>query len=67
MIPPEAELTERPDEHTVPAVFSADETTDLGRDSATPVSDDHGPDNRFTGRVRWARSTWTTPPRTWII
>jgi hypothetical protein len=42
-------------EHTVPAVFSADETTDLGRDSATPVSDDHGPDNRFTGRVRWVQ------------
>jgi arylsulfatase A-like enzyme len=42
-------------EHTVPVVFSADETTDLGRDSATPVSDDHGPDNRFTGRVRWVQ------------
>jgi arylsulfatase len=42
-------------EHTVPAVFSADETTDLGRDSATPVSDDHGTDNKFTGRVRWVQ------------
>jgi arylsulfatase len=42
-------------EHTVPALFSADETTDLGRDSATPVSDDHGADNRFTGRVRWVQ------------
>jgi hypothetical protein len=42
-------------EHTVPMLFSADETLDLGRDSATPVSDDHGPDNRFTGRVRWVQ------------
>jgi arylsulfatase A-like enzyme len=42
-------------EHTVPMVFSADETTDLGRDGATPVSDDHGYDNAFTGRVRWVQ------------
>jgi arylsulfatase A-like enzyme len=42
-------------EHTVPMMFSADETTDLGRDSATPVSDDHGYDNGFTGRVRWVQ------------
>jgi hypothetical protein len=42
-------------EGTVPMLFSADETTDLGIDSATPVSDDHGPDNRFTGRVRWVQ------------
>ena len=28
-------------EHTVAMAFSGDETTDLGRDSATPVSDDH--------------------------
>ena len=42
-------------EHTVPMVFSADETTDLGRDSATPVSDDHGSDSEFTGRVLWVQ------------
>jgi hypothetical protein len=42
-------------EHTVPVIFSADETTDLGRDSATPVSDDHGYENAFTGRVRWVQ------------
>ena len=42
-------------EHTVPMIFSADETLDLGRDSGTPVSDDHGPDNGFTGRVRWVQ------------
>jgi arylsulfatase len=36
--------------------FSADETTDVGVDSATPVSDDYGPkDSRFTGRVRWVQ------------
>jgi arylsulfatase A-like enzyme len=39
-------------EHSVPMAFSGDETTDLGRDSATPVSDDHGYNNAFTGRVR---------------
>src|SRR6185295_8356166 len=39
---------------TVPMLFSADETTDLGSDSATPVSDDHGPtETDFTGRVKW--------------
>jgi hypothetical protein len=39
---------------TEPMVFSGDETTDLGNDTATPVSDDYGPrGSRFTGRVRW--------------
>jgi arylsulfatase A-like enzyme len=42
-------------EHTVAMLFSADETTDLGRDSATPVSDDHGYENAFTGRIRWVQ------------
>jgi hypothetical protein len=37
-------------------LFSADETTDLGSDSATPVSDDYGPtDSEFTGRVQWVQ------------
>jgi hypothetical protein len=41
-------------EATVPMPFSADETTDLGGDSASPASDDYGPKNSaFTGRVRW--------------
>jgi arylsulfatase len=41
---------------TVPMVFSADETTDVGSDSATPVSDDYGPkDSTFTGRVLWVQ------------
>ncbi len=42
-------------ENTQPVVFSADETTDLGRDSATPVSDDHGYENAFTGRLHWVQ------------
>ncbi|HZO67340.1 MAG TPA: arylsulfatase [Kribbellaceae bacterium] len=41
---------------TVPMLFSADETTDVGSDSATPVSDDYGPtDSAFTGRVDWVQ------------
>jgi arylsulfatase A-like enzyme len=41
---------------TQPMVFSADETTDVGSDSATPVSDDYGSDDSaFTGRVRWVQ------------
>jgi arylsulfatase len=41
---------------TVPMGFSADETTDVGSDTATPVSDDYGPkDSGFTGSVRWVQ------------
>jgi arylsulfatase len=41
-------------EATVPFVFSADETTDVGRDTASPVSDDYaGEDSIFTGTVNW--------------
>jgi arylsulfatase len=43
-------------EATQPMAFSADETTDIGADSATPVSDDYGPkESRFTGRIRWVQ------------
>ena len=39
-----------------PMLFSGDETTDVGNDSATPVSDDYGPaGSAFTGRVRWVQ------------
>jgi arylsulfatase A-like enzyme len=39
---------------TVPMLFSGDETTDLGSDSGTPVSDDHQAGmTEFTGRVQW--------------
>ena len=41
---------------TEPMIFSADETTDVGTDGGTPVSDDYGPkDSRFTGRIRWVQ------------
>jgi arylsulfatase A-like enzyme len=41
---------------TEPMMFSGDETTDVGSDSATPVSDDYGPrDSEFTGEVRWVQ------------
>jgi arylsulfatase A-like enzyme len=39
---------------TVPMVFSADETLDIGSDSGTPVSDDLSTSElEFNGRVRW--------------
>jgi arylsulfatase A-like enzyme len=41
---------------TQPMAFSADEGTDVGSDSATPVSDDHdSKGSTFTGRVRWVQ------------
>jgi arylsulfatase A-like enzyme len=41
-------------EATVPMLFSGDETTDLGSDSATPVTDDLEPgETEFNGRVKW--------------
>ena len=37
-------------------VFSADETADVGRDSASPVSTDyHGESSVFTGQVNWVQ------------
>jgi arylsulfatase A-like enzyme len=43
-------------ESTEPMLFSADETTDVGTDGGTPVSDDYGPkDSAFTGRIRWVQ------------
>jgi hypothetical protein len=43
-------------DNTQPMIFSADETTDVGVDSGTPVSDDYGPKgNSFNGRVRWVQ------------
>ena len=41
---------------TQPMIFSGDETTDVGADTATPVSDDYTPrDSAFTGRIRWVQ------------
>ena len=43
-------------EKTQPMIFSADETTDVGADSATPVSDDYGPqDSHFNGSIEWVQ------------
>jgi hypothetical protein len=43
-------------EATVPMIFSADETCDVGSDSASPVSDDYTPEgSRFTGRIEWVQ------------
>jgi len=41
---------------TIPMIFSADETCDLGADTASPVSDDYTPDSsRFTGSIAWVQ------------
>jgi arylsulfatase len=41
---------------TVPLVFSADETADIGQDTASPVSDDYaGEASRFSGTVEWVQ------------
>jgi arylsulfatase A-like enzyme len=43
-------------EGTVPMLFSADETADIGSDTASPVSDDYTPEgSRFTGAVEWVQ------------
>jgi arylsulfatase len=43
-------------EATVPMIFSADETTDLGSDTASPVTDDYTSEtSRFTGTVKWVQ------------
>jgi arylsulfatase len=40
---------------TVPMIFSADETTDVGSDSGTPVSDDYPDDSQFNGAIEWVQ------------
>ena len=41
---------------TIPMIFSADETTDLGEDTGTSVSDDYAPHaSSFNGRVSWVQ------------
>ena len=43
-------------ERTVPLAFSADETTDVGRDTATPVSSDYTRQTSiFNGKVNWVQ------------
>ncbi|MDX6654336.1 MAG: hypothetical protein QOH18_1046 [Solirubrobacterales bacterium] len=41
---------------TIPMLFSADETTDVGSDTGTPVSDDYAlAANEFNGTVTWVQ------------
>ncbi len=41
---------------TIPMLFSADETTDVGSDTGTPVSDDYSTrGGEFSGRVEWVQ------------
>lgn len=41
---------------TVPMIFSADETTDVGYESASPVSEDYTPEtSKFNGKVNWVQ------------
>ncbi len=43
-------------EQTVPMMFSADETCDVGKETGSPVSPDYGPsDNEFSGTVNWVQ------------
>ena len=51
---------------TEPMMFSGDETTDVGSDSATPVSDEYGTTRQRVHRTgaTGSRSTSTTMPRT---
>jgi len=43
-------------EATVPMIFSADETADVGSDAASPVSDDYaGETSQFNGAIRWVQ------------
>ena len=44
-------------EKTVPFIFSADETMDIGGDLALPVTDDYpeGESNKFSGKLNWVR------------
>ena len=43
-------------EQTVPMLFSADETCDVGKETGSPVSPDYGPsDNEFSGKVNWVQ------------
>jgi arylsulfatase A-like enzyme len=43
-------------EATVPLIFSADETADVGSDTGSSVSDDYTPEgSRFTGTINWVQ------------
>jgi len=40
-------------DHTIPIGFSADETTDVGKDTGSRVVPDYDHGSRFTGQVNW--------------
>ena len=41
---------------TIPMIFSADETCDVGQDTASPVSDVYTPtSSKFTGTIEWVQ------------
>ena len=42
-------------EATVPMLFSADETADLGSDTGSPVADDYPADPHFSGTIAWVQ------------
>jgi arylsulfatase A-like enzyme len=43
-------------EGTMPLIFSGDETTDLGSDLGTPVSDDYASaESSFSGKIEWVQ------------
>ena len=43
-------------ERTIPMLFSADETCDVGKETGSPVSPDYGPTgNEFSGEVNWVQ------------
>ena len=44
-------------EKTVPFIFSADETLDIGMDDASPVTDEYPPGagSAFTGGIEWVQ------------
>lgn len=43
-------------DQTVPMIFSADETCDVGKETGSVVSPDYGPENnRFSGKVNWVQ------------
>jgi arylsulfatase len=43
-------------ERTVPMIFSADETTDIGREAGTPVTADYDRQGSvFTGKINWVQ------------
>jgi arylsulfatase len=48
-----AQVAEGRLEHTIPIGFSADETTDVGKDTGSRVVPDYDNGSRFTGQVNW--------------